>query len=173
MGFETDHDFTWVQEAFRARGIAFDGESRTLPHFISDRVAGVFDANGYKRFENGPFAAGNHSALNTTSVNGAITPANVLRYCFSIAVDHDDTATAQTCWVEYSDAGIAGSASTGIMPAVLNLPALVGNARTRPFLLRPGSRLIARCSPGTGVGFVIRLRFLAIDLPIGESIPGL
>ena len=88
------------------------------------------------------------------------------------SIQHDELAgTDLTLWI---DLLTVNSFPVAIMPSRLIVGAAAGqqirHGTPAPFLMRPGDRLRGRASPATGVGIALTIRFLFIDLPVGEYI---
>ncbi len=176
--FKTDKDYFFLIRADGAATAPFplqqDGEPIELPRRFLDSIALSVDALGWRRYESA--TASNFAAVAANVVVSTAVPAHTLRFIVSANVQVNDPLVAHTVWIEHR------VAASGIDVAV-SRPLLVpfagaGNAvprvgMERPVVLSPGDALLGRCSPDSGAGIQLIVRYRSVDLPIGEYIPSL
>lgn len=158
---------TWIRRSLEIT------ERTTNPGTIQGEIVPTVDIFGWDRLRE--IETFSQATAAVTTVQGPVTPADVLRYVLHFGVEHSEAlGTSLTLWVDLL--------TELSFPVPLIAPQLIPGAIAgetirygggRPIILRPGDRLRGRASPATGPGINLSVRAAFIDLPIGEYIPPL
>jgi len=158
---------TWIRKTLEIT------EKTTQPGTVSGTILPTIEALGWERL--GERLVGtNTGAANVNSVNGPVTPADVLRLVLHAQAITDDPAIIQTMWLEVQFANnlVVGVTQGVVTPILLAAGEAIPVVLPRPLFLRERDFLRARATPGTGVGANLNLMMMFVDIPVGEYIPG-
>lgn len=171
MSYDTEHDFNWLFQALPPRGQIPGAPPQTLPHVVLDTIRPTLDALGFQRYSDDAVIDNiNNAGTAVTTLNGPLTPPNVLRFVYAAEVRHEDPVATLHIWLEIGDANPTIANQCGIAPAIA-VPQFAANTIVRPVVLRTDARLVGRAEPAPGAGTLLRLRAFFIDLPVSEYIP--
>jgi len=148
-------------------------QKTTQPGSISGEIRPTLDVFGWERLSDSTAVQGLSASTDaTTTAQGVVTPDDIMRYVIFAGVQHDElVGTDLNLWI---DLLTVNSFPVPILGSQLIVGAAAGqqirHGTPAPFLMRPGDRLRGRASPATGLGIALTIRFLFIDLPVGEYI---
>lgn len=157
---------TWIRKSLEII------EKTTNPGTLNGEIIPTLDVLGWERLIT--LEQSTQAGAATSTIFGPITPPDILRYVVYSSVEHAELAgTSLTLWIEVQ---LVPTFPVGVLPPLLIPGEAAGQevryGNSRPLILRPGDRLLARSSPATGIGVNLRLRQAFVDLPIGEYIRG-
>ena len=159
--------FIWIRNALRII------DKTTLPGEILGEIRPTLDTFGWERLPEAQTTTFTGSAA-ADNVITSVVPQDVVRVILAASMQSTDATQALTEWIEIRSV-LGGSLDIGISRPVL---VGIGDNGTRVPLERiiymnPGDRLVGRSSPAPAVATALQIRWLFIDLPVGEYIPAL
>jgi len=148
-------------------------QSYALDSIVSDQINQVFDRIGWRAFGDVKFSSFVTVGSTTVTIDTNYpVPHDKTRVVLAGHLDHDDVAAHSLCWSMQIEFG--GNvhripfgtwiSSTAVQPRPLPFKSLV---------YPPGSLVMGVSDPAVPIGFNFELKYIFVDLPIGEYIHSL
>jgi len=141
-------------------------ERTDVPGSIDERIRPIIDVLGWDRYTELQQVDAGQANANLSAL--PVVPEGTMRLYVALSGETNDTTNSFTHWMEVGAVAVTA-------PVVLPARTIIVKAGhlANPILVRPGLNVVARCSPATAGGFVLRARGLFVDLPVGEYMPSL
>ncbi len=143
-------------------------EETDSPQILSELLRPTIDVFGWERLRGPTVHDTSGAGAPNTTVNGPVTPDDVLRLVLYASIVHTEAAVSRFLFIQ-KEMPAPSTAIVGITSPKIQLPPLVNEGADRWIYLEPGSRLQGVTDVALIAGaLVLDINF--IDLPIGEYI---